>query len=38
MADAFKRASEQTRTNTQNRQTPSTVGNMDVAGLISFVP
>lgn len=38
MADAFTRASEQTRTNTQNRQSPSTVGPMDVAGLISFVP
>jgi hypothetical protein len=38
MADAFQRASDQTRTNTQNRQTPSTVGNMGVAGLISFAP
>eukprot|EP01037_Dinobryon_pediforme_P005425 gene5425-5480_t len=38
MADAFARAAQNTRTNTHDRQTPSTVGNMDVAALIGFVP
>jgi hypothetical protein len=37
-ADAFWRASEQTRTATQNRQTPATVGDMHLAQSISFVP
>jgi hypothetical protein len=37
-ADAFKRASDLTRTQTQNRQTPSTVGDMEQARLITFSP
>jgi hypothetical protein len=38
MADAFARASQNTRTATHDRQTPSTVGDMDVAAQIGFVP